>query len=384
MKSLLKIYHTILIIALPAMVMAQKDQLIVSLSSQQLQPGDRVDIKAAYTVNGKAPQTATLFLNILNEEEMSWQVRWPILDGVCEASVIIPDSMPAGRYQFYFSALQAFFTVKGQVKEPRGVNLLKSVLLTGNGEYIQRDVPVARDGSFEYRNSLFPDTAILSFAKKSGGNSDLDISIRTVLDSIYWPSGKTVRGEIRVGKIKGAETDPVSKLTVVTDTTFAGKAKSLPAVVVFGQRRSRGDRFNDKYSRGLFADMSGKTISFLDNPGEGSGLNVLQYLNGRVAGLNINTSGRLSASWRGDRVAFYLDEMRVDIQQISFMNTNDIAIIKTYPPPFFGNPGGSGGAVAIYTKRGDDDEAAEGNRNTFKVRGYAPLLLRLPVKPTAF
>jgi hypothetical protein len=44
---------------------------------------------------------------------------------------------------------------------------------------------------------------------------------------------------------------------------------------------------------------------------------------------------------------------------------NDVAYIKVLPPPFFGgfgpNGNGSGGAIAIYTRRGDD---AQNNPNS--------------------
>ena len=49
----------------------------------------------------------------------------------------------------------------------------------------------------------------------------------------------------------------------------------------------------------------------------------------------------------------------------------DIAIVKAYPPPFVGAPG-SGGAVAIYTRRGDEITNLPAGRQVFKVRGYTP------------
>jgi hypothetical protein len=49
----------------------------------------------------------------------------------------------------------------------------------------------------------------------------------------------------------------------------------------------------------------------------------------------------------------------------------DIAIVKAYPPPFFGAPGGGGG-IAIYTRRGGEANYLPANRQVFKVRGYTP------------
>ena len=42
--------------------------------------------------------------------------------------------------------------------------------------------------------------------------------------------------------------------------------------------------------------------------------------------------------WRGHETkAFYIDEIRVDIEQLLGVNTADIAMLKVYPPPFFGS-----------------------------------------------
>jgi hypothetical protein len=57
---------------------------------------------------------------------------------------------------------------------------------------------------------------------------------------------------------------------------------------------------------------------------------------------------------------------------------NDIAIVKAFPPPFFGAPGGgNGGGIAVYTKRGGENRFLPGNRTVFKIKGYTPLAARL-------
>jgi len=60
-----------------------------------------------------------------------------------------------------------------------------------------------------------------------------------------------------------------------------------------------------------------------------------------------------SASWRGSKTDFFLNEMNTQIESIQTLRINDIAYIKAMRPPFFGSiGGGSGGAVAVYTKKG--------------------------------
>lgn len=90
-------------------------------------------------------------------------------------------------------------------------------------------------------------------------------------------------------------------------------------------------------------------ISIMDDPSAIGFFNLFNYLQGRVAGLQITPTG--AATWRGGGVTFFLDEVRVPAQQIANIPMTDIAIVKAYPPPFIGATGG-GAAVAVYTRRG--------------------------------
>jgi hypothetical protein len=70
--------------------------------------------------------------------------------------------------------------------------------------------------------------------------------------------------------------------------------------------------------------------------------------------------------------AFYIDEIPVDIQEITGVNPAEIAMIKVYPPPFFSSSKGDGGAIAIYTRRGEYVKQTEPKMKwLFKVQGYA-------------
>jgi hypothetical protein len=93
-----------------------------------------------------------------------------------------------------------------------------------------------------------------------------------------------------------------------------------------------------------------------------------------VAGLQISGAGsNVSLSWRGSPTALYLNEMPSDPQMLSGVSINDIAYIKILRPPFMGSAGGgAGGAVAIYTKKGNDVKPAPGEGlNKTIVTGYS-------------
>ena len=51
--------------------------------------------------------------------------------------------------------------------------------------------------------------------------------------------------------------------------------------------------------------------------------------------------------------SLFLNEMTSDLSMVQNLNMSDIAYIKVFRPPFFGaQGGGSGGAIAVYTKKG--------------------------------
>ena len=110
-------------------------------------------------------------------------------------------------------------------------------------------------------------------------------------------------------------------------------------------------------------------------------MRVLQIVRMQTAGIIISGIAP-SVVWRGQPVTFYLDEMKVGVREIEATPVPDIAIIKVYPPPFFGNVGGLGGAIAVYTKRGGFTD--DNYKNAFKVKGYTPLISEFSVSPDKF
>jgi hypothetical protein len=146
----------------------------------------------------------------------------------------------------------------------------------------------------------------------------------------------------------------------------------LPAVVVKGTVKTPAEQFNEKYVSSLFKSGDERVLSIMDDPSVVAFPNLFSYLQGRVAGLQIRggINGGV-AWWRGSRVTFFLDEVRVPAQAVASIPMTDIAIVKAYPPPFIGAPGGRG-AIAIYTRRGGEPDYLPPHKQVFKVRGYTP------------
>jgi hypothetical protein len=101
-------------------------------------------------------------------------------------------------------------------------------------------------------------------------------------------------------------------------------------------------------------------------------MDIFSYLQGRVAGLKIirDVTGSYVLTWRGGIVDVYLDEFKVDDDIASFVNSNDVAMIKVYPP-LSGGPTVNG-TIAIYTKRGAYYTENSSRKYNFQVIGYTP------------
>lgn len=142
---------------------------------------------------------------------------------------------------------------------------------------------------------------------------------------------------------------------------------SALSFTVFAQRYpgntgiSAEEKLNNEYCSGPFKTHEGTIIDLAnENETAKSYLNVLEWLQGRVAGLQIHytRAGTPVPFIRNTRASIFVDEIPVDAGYINNLPVADIAMIKIIKQPFIGTvSNGGGGVVAIYTLKGDDDGA---------------------------
>lgn len=149
---------------------------------------------------------------------------------------------------------------------------------------------------------------------------------------------------------------------------------NLEEVKLKSRVRSAKDILDEKYATGLFA--SGDAIQFdvVNDPFAVSSTDVFSYLQGRVAGLQINNSGgETTLSWRGGTPSVFLDEMPADVDRLRSTSMSDVAYVKVFRPPFFGaTGGGGGGAISVYTRKGGDVKFEPGQGIGFQLlAGYS-------------
>src|SRR5829696_8651614 len=137
-------------------------------------------------------------------------------------------------------------------------------------------------------------------------------------------------------------------LALLTSTGFA-QAKRLPPLSV-------SEQLNRTYCSGLFS-TDGTYFDLLNDNNSisaASYINILDWLQGRVAGLQIYSFYNKRVPYiRNSPASIYLDEMRIDAGFLNSLPVADIAMVKIIKTPFFGGWGGGGGAIAIYTKDGE-------------------------------
>ncbi|MBK5273098.1 MAG: hypothetical protein JJE22_19020 [Bacteroidia bacterium] len=134
---------------------------------------------------------------------------------------------------------------------------------------------------------------------------------------------------------------------------------------------------DEKYSSGLFAGGDGYQFDLVNDPLAVSSQSIFNYLQGRVAGLQINPvggNGVPSLSWRGGTPQIFVDEVQAGADMVNSIAVADIAYVKVFRPPFFGGGNSGNGAIAIYTRRGSDINSAPGKGlNNNSVTGYAAI-----------
>ncbi len=122
--------------------------------------------------------------------------------------------------------------------------------------------------------------------------------------------------------------------------------------------KTQDEILNELYCSGLFKSPEGILFDIQAVPGIAAYTNILDWLQGRVAGLLVYSSpaGVRTPLLRGQVPGIYVDEIPVTVSYLEMLNSRDIGIIKVIKTPFFGGFNGGNGAIAIYTIRGDEQE----------------------------
>lgn len=256
---------------------------------------------------------------------------------------------------------------------------LVGILQTADSAKNIMSLPVDRKGNVFAEGLVFYDKAKLffNFNKK---NLFFDNSMLLVNNGLYNGYKKVLLDSIVRQNLPDVSADAiaansnVSKLAQQAARQLA-QTHLLQNITVTAKAKTPKEKMEEKYVSGLF---SGDANSFdlVNDPLAAAYTNIFQYLQGKVAGLQISTgAGTPSLSWRGGTPVLYLNEMQVDANLLSSTPVSDIAYIKIFRPGESIVSGSGGGVIAIYTRKGGDVQSSPDSKGLSAVQmtGYSPV-----------
>jgi hypothetical protein len=256
-----------------------------------------------------------------------------------------------------------YVVLNGKVNGLNKTELLNrelSAILEMNKRQEFINIPVGSDGTFSLQGLLFFDTAKLYYQFNNDKDKILtsraNIDIRSTLNKVPFAAKNDtnlVYHSVLPPKDVWADNIALSeKNQAVLDARR--KVETLASVTVTAKQKSKKQLLDEQYATGLFSGGDAYTFDVTEDLSAQGALSVLNYLQGKVAGLQITGVGpQAQMSWRGGVPTLFLNEMSTDLSMVQNLNMADIAYIKVFRPPFFGaQGGGSGGAIAVYTRKG--------------------------------
>ncbi|MBO9593510.1 MAG: hypothetical protein J7599_11430 [Niabella sp.] len=289
-------------------------------------------------------------------------------------SKLLSGELPAIRYP----RDSAYITVSGKLAGimPSSISPASSIIIMMKQKDTEGKMlmmPITKDGRFNDPTAVFFDTARVAYKIQ---DKTLDGSmVQFMPDKLRVPDP----GNSWMIPFKADTAGSAYHLKLAAAANAIAeknKYKELEAVTVAAKTKTPVQILDEKYSSGLFkGDMNSIQMDVLNDPFAKSAIDIFTYLQGKVAGLQISGSGsNASLNWRGGAPQIYIDEMPADVSFASSINVNDIAYIKAFRPPFMGGTNGANGAIAIYTRRGDDVKPEPGKGlSASRIEGYTAI-----------
>lgn len=123
---------------------------------------------------------------------------------------------------------------------------------------------------------------------------------------------------------------------------------------------SPSEKLNNQYCSPLFRYAEGTIFNLENDPTTSGYLNILNWLQGRVPGLQLVVArdGTPIPLLRAQVPGLFVDEMPVSINFLNTLPVEDIAMIKVIKTPFYGGFGSGAGAIAVYTYPANDEDSS--------------------------
>jgi hypothetical protein len=297
----------------------------------------------------------------------------------------------AGKYPTIINQSSKFISYKGRVtlnaKPAAQQNLIMFVDGDQSGNQIF-EVETDSNGEFFFDNMIFEKPIKITY-QINGANAALKSRTNVFINpaNTFIPLKKELPAVENYQLVDRKSSSEIAQSAELTKTIEARRSKkeyneritTIEEVKIKAKKKSLTEELNKKLSSPLYSSINEIVFDFVnENQSAQSSPNILQWLQGRVAGLTINYDGGTPTPYiRQGKANIYLDEMLMDANSLSGISSANIAMVKIIKEGTVGMTGSGNGAVLIYTKRGDTQAPARANNmltmtdlNFFVMEGY--------------
>jgi hypothetical protein len=236
-------------------------------------------------------------------------------------------------------------------KKPETINLIFVAKDSSNNMIT---LPISDDGTFISRNAMLYDTTKIYF--KLNGNTALNNKNIIIENNLFKTNPSIIYNDLR----SNYDTSGLSKLQYIIQEQAKldsiNKHNTLNDVTVFTKQRSRIKELDKKFTFGVFSGEAAAAFDMSTLQNASHSIDVYDFLDGKVPGLEFTSTegGTMArkAEFRRGKASFYLNENYINETEAANIDMSMVAYIKVFSPPGISGPNGSGGAIAIYTKKG--------------------------------
>jgi len=267
-----------------------------------------------------------------------------------------------------------FISINGKVmlegtKKPFAEKQMMAIIMTADSGRKMQMVTTDKEGVFKLDSLVYFTRAKIYLSDIKGRKSKF-IEVRINGDSITRQFNLPPLTWQPVNTGKAESYADAKRFHDEYDEIMRAEGEMLGEVVVLGVKKTKLQQFEEKHVSGLFAGDALRTMDFLSDD-LGPYANVLDYLRFRVPGLSIvepnyendpTAAGYQIYFRQGPTISdmgvipmtVFLDEVEVDPNVIASIPGSQVAMVKLFSNFVGAAGGGAGGALAVYTKRGED------------------------------
>jgi hypothetical protein len=273
----------------------------------------------------------------------------------------------AGKYPAVINNSSKYISYKGRVTVNAKPASQQTIVMFVDGDLSGNqvfEVETDSNGEFFFDNMIFEKPIKITY-QINGANAALKSRTNVFINpaNTFIPLKKELPAVENYMLVDRKSSSEISQAAELAKTIEARKSKkeynekvfTIEEVKVKAKKKNLTQELNKKLSSPLYNSINEIVFDLInDNQSAASSPNILQWLQGRVAGLTINyENGTPTPYIRQAKANIYLDEMQMDANSLSGISADNIAMIKVIKEGTVGMSGGGNGAVLIYTKRGD-------------------------------